>query len=306
MKHIFIINPAAGKGDSENKILPQIIKYVKEHGDDFEIHRSLNKAEIISYVHARASLGEPIRFYAVGGDGTICDVVSGMVEFGNAELTVIPCGSGNDFVRNFTHKENFLSLDKLVNGNIEYIDVIQYNDEYCINMLNAGTDCEVVIAAAELRKKGVGGAKSYAQAALPILSKKPLYKFEYTDINGEKVQEDLMLVAIGNGMFCGGGFKSCSKAKLNDGLMDVVYIKPAYGPMLAPLLWQYHQGTYVNSAIAQKYFEYRQTSEIWIKPLDDINLSTDGEVSKFQESNIKVLSKAIKFVIPQGSSLLNK
>jgi len=306
MKHIFIINPAAGKGDSENKILPQIIKFVKEKGDDFEIHRSLNKNEILKYVRSKASLGDPIRFYAVGGDGTICDVVSGMVEFGNAELAVIPCGSGNDFVRNFSHTENFLNLEKNVSGSIEYIDVLKWNDSYSLNMLNAGTDCDVVIKSAELRKKGVGGVKSYAQAALSILPNKPSYVFEYLDSNGILVQKELMLIAIGNGQYCGGGFKSCPIAKLNDGLMDIALIKPIHGPLLYKLLLKYRLGTYVNDKKAQQYFDYIQVPEFWIKPIGDINVSDDGEVYKFEETHISVLPKAIKFVVPQGSSLLSK
>ena len=57
MKHIFIINPAAGTGVSEKSILPLVIKFIKEHGEDFEIHRTLNKQEVGTYVRARASAG---------------------------------------------------------------------------------------------------------------------------------------------------------------------------------------------------------------------------------------------------------
>lgn len=304
MKHVFIINPAAGKGDSENKILPMVIRYVKEHGDDFEIHRTLSAQEVTSYVKARAAKGDPIRFYAVGGDGTVCDVVSGMAEYGNAELAVIPCGSGNDFVKNFTHTENFLNLDKQVEGSIEYVDVIKYNDLYSMNMLNAGADCDVVAKSMELRRQGAGGVQSYIRAALDIIPKGPEYAMEYINENGEQVSEKLMLAAIGNGMFCGGGFKSCPDARINDGLMDIALVKPVHGLLLGKLLLEYRLGTYVKDKAAQPYFKYIQASEFYLKPLQEFNVSVDGEIHPFEEAHIKVIPRAVKVVIPKGSALV--
>ena len=305
MKHIFIINPVAGKGDSARFVLPRVIKYVKTHGDNFEIHRSLNKQEIGSYVKTRASVGDPIRFYAVGGDGTVCDVVNGMAEFGNAELAVIPCGSGNDFARNFSHKEKFFDLDAQTNGKIEYIDVIKYNDSYSMNMLNVGADSEVVSASILLRKQGMSGSASYARAALSIIPKGPEYEFEYvTGPGSEKKAEKFMLVAMGNGKYCGGGFKSCPNAKINDGLLDVACIRAVQGWKLAPLLLKYHQGTYINDEAAKPYYEYVQTPEFWLRPISEATISVDGEVEQCPELHVKVLPHAIKFVVPKGSKLL--
>ncbi len=218
MKHIFIINPAAGVGNSEKSILPEIIRFAKEQGGDFEIHRSLNKHEIGSFVKSRASAGDPVRFYAVGGDGTISDVLNGMAEYGNAELAVIPCGSGNDFVRNFKNKSNFLDLEKQLTGTIEYVDIIKFNDSYCMNMINIGLDCDINQYAGALRVMGkFKGSASYLAAALKLLPTKRTYDIEYTDESGNVCRENLMITAIGNGMYCGGGFKSCCKASLTDG-----------------------------------------------------------------------------------------
>ncbi|MBO4861926.1 MAG: diacylglycerol kinase family lipid kinase, partial [Firmicutes bacterium] len=124
MKHIFILNPVAGNGYAEKNLLPRIIAFLKTTDLDYEIHRSLNKEEIGTYVKQRASVGDEVRFYAIGGDGTLCDVVNGAIGFKNAEVAVIPCGTGNDFVRNFTGRENFLDIGRQLSGKVVPIDVI--------------------------------------------------------------------------------------------------------------------------------------------------------------------------------------
>ena len=233
MKHIFLLNPAAGKGKGETFYKPQIVSYLKAQGLDYEIHRTLNKEEIGTYVKQRAAAGDPVRFYGLGGDGTICDIVNGAIGFPNAEVAALPCGTGNDFVRNFTNRDAFLDIPSLVNGKAVPIDVIKCNDFYSVNMLNIGADCEVVVRSASY--KNTSGSLSYLRGALSVLPKGPKYRMAYTDENGEEHEEDLLLVAIGNGHFCGGGFKSCPNACLQDGLMDVVIVKPVTGFLMMKL-----------------------------------------------------------------------
>lgn len=304
MKHIFIVNPAAGVGESEKLYLPNIIQFLKDTGVEYEIHRTLNKQEVGTWIKQRVQLGDPVRFYAIGGDGTICDVVNGVVGHPNAEVAVIPCGSGNDFVKNFTNIDNFLSLDRQIEGKAVPIDLLKYNDSYSINMLNIGADCDVVVASDEIRRsRKIGGAASYALGALKILPKHPTYKMVYT-LDGKEYEEDIMLIAIGNGKFCGGGFKSCPTGNLHDGLMDIGIVKPVVGPLLFPLLWKYHQGTHLTDKRAEKYITYFQAEKFDLRPIDPCVVSVDGEVFQFEPTHFEVVRNAINFVIPQGSEMI--
>lgn len=306
MKHIFIINPAAGTGESEKKILPSILHYCKIHGDDFEIHRSLNKQEVGNYVSTRAAVGDPVRFYAIGGDGTICDVLNGMAGYGNAELAVMPCGSGNDFVKNFTHKENFLDLEKQLAGSIEYVDVIKFNDSYCINMLNIGTDCDIAEYSEVLRsKKNLKGSASYAAAAIELLPKGTTYDLEFTDENGELQRGNFMLVAVGNGKYCGGGFKACPSASLTDGLMDIGLVKLCKGPKLVQMLIKYRRGTHSKDRKFDEIGKTFKVSEFTIIPHQNVNICVDGEISPLVETHCKLIPRAIKIVVPKGSKLID-
>ena len=306
MKHIFIINPAAGLGKADNVILPQIQQILAETEVDFEIHRSLSTDEIISYVRQRASEGAPVRFYAVGGDGTINNVLNGMAEYPNAELAVIPCGTGDDFSRNFTHKENFLDIRKMMSAPSVKIDAMKMNGQYAINMFNIGADCDIVVEAMKFKNKPfMGGSASYALAALKVLSKGGRYRMKYRIDGSEEIEDDFLLIAIGNGAYCGGGFHSCPKADLRDGLLDVCVARPVptFGKLL-PLLLKYKAGKHLEDPKALAYVEYIQCSEITLVPDEPVNVAADGEVSRLTEAKFSSVKQGVSLVIPEGSEMI--
>ena len=125
MKHIFVINPAAGQGKALNFIKPKIEEVCAKYSLDYDIHVTEKQGEGIEYVKNRAASGEEIRFYACGGDGTLYDVVNGAFGYKNVQVAVIPLGSGNDFIRLFGSKEDFLVLEDDVNGVPVEFDVIK-------------------------------------------------------------------------------------------------------------------------------------------------------------------------------------
>ena len=305
MIHYFILNPAAGSGKASSDLLPSLHKYLKESDLDYEIHRSLSKNDVSSWVRSRAESGEEMRFYAIGGDGTINDVLNGMIVNPNAQLAVFPCGSGNDFVKNFSEKKNFLNIENQINGSVVPVDVIKFNDSYCINMLNIGTDCDIVTESLRLRsEKNIKGAASYAVAAVSVLAKRGTYHMKYVDENGAAQEEELLLIAVANGKFCGGGFKSCPRASVQDGLMDVAVVRPVEGLKLFKMLLEYRSGTYLDDEKGAKYFKYMQLSEFTLSPADDFNVSVDGEIEPFVDTHFSVLPGAVKFVIPKGSEMI--
>ena len=306
MKHIFIVNPAAGSADADAELTPKIQSYARKEGIDFEIHRTLNKQEVGSYCRQRAEQGEDVRFYACGGDGTVCDVVNAVAGMQNVEIAVYPCGSGNDFVRNFTNKENFLDFGKLIEGRAVPIDLIHCMDGYSANMVNIGVDCDVVVEAAKLkRQKGMSGSRAYIAGALKVLSKGKTYRMRYVE-EGEEKEEEFFLVAIGNGRFCGGGFCSAPDAALNDGEMDVLLIRPVRGLKMLQMLLKYHNGTHMMDKDADKYIIYKRLERFSLYPSEPVNASVDGEVMPFEGGEFFNVRNAVKIVIPEGSELVSE
>ena len=97
MKHIFIINPAAGKTDKTTEYTAKIEAACR--GLDYEIAVSQGPGDCTRIARKAAETGEEVRLYACGGDGTLNEVVAGAAGFDNAAVTAYVGGSGNDFVR---------------------------------------------------------------------------------------------------------------------------------------------------------------------------------------------------------------
>ena len=122
MKYVFILNNYAGKGDAETEN-----EYLKKYQGivDYSVHITTAKQEATAYIkeYCKQYPEEEICFVACGGDGTVNEVISGVVSEKNKYFAVIPLGSGNDFIKCFPEKD-FVNLDKLFNGQKTQIDVL--------------------------------------------------------------------------------------------------------------------------------------------------------------------------------------
>ena len=101
MKHVFIINPTAGKADSRQKIYDMADALRAKHDLDVQCILTKKQGHATEIARRLCDSGEELRFYACGGDGTVNEVANGIIGYDNAAMTVIPVGTGNDFLRNF-------------------------------------------------------------------------------------------------------------------------------------------------------------------------------------------------------------
>ena len=115
MKHCFVLNPAAGKGKIAAELTKKIEAVCRAREVDFEVYLTMGVGDATDYVlRAAAERTEPIRFYACGGDGTLGETARGIMSLENRDsvsLGLIPVGTGNDFARNFSNKENFFDIE---------------------------------------------------------------------------------------------------------------------------------------------------------------------------------------------------
>ena len=116
MKHIFIINPAAGKYDHSQQFRKQIEEACGARGLAYEICVSQKPGDCRDIARKAAESGEEVRLYACGGDGTLNEVVNGVVGFPNAAITHFPGGSGNDAIKIFSETEPFFQLERLLDA----------------------------------------------------------------------------------------------------------------------------------------------------------------------------------------------
>ena len=98
-RHLFVLNPAAGRKNLTEQLIRAIEKLNLAEPYDIYVTDSEGAAEREAERYIAKHSGDFVRIYACGGDGTINEVVSGLVGVANASMTVYPVGSGNDFIK---------------------------------------------------------------------------------------------------------------------------------------------------------------------------------------------------------------
>ena len=298
MKHIFIINPKSGKKDSTE----YISKYLKENYNDlnYEIYNTTQVGDAIRFVKERCETKkEPITFYACGGDGTLNEVVNGVFGYDDVYITVYPCGSGNDFIKVFGKENHFKDLSNLINGKSRKIDVLNVNGRYSINMCNLGFDGAVAYNMIKFKRWPlVTGKGAYNIALVYSLIFKMKHKCKIYIDEEEVFNGKMLLTAVGNGLCCGGGYYCLPKANVEDGLIDIVYVKTLSRFKFIGLVGKYKDGTYLGDPKYDKYMKYTTCKKIKLISEKPIAYSIDGECDLSNEININIEPKAINFVVP--------
>ena len=166
MKHIFIVNPAAGKEEFRN----DLSRRLHSVSADFQVYLTKAPKDATRFVRKYCSENsEPVRFYACGGDGTLSEVAAGIVGFENAELSCCPCGSGNDFVKYYGGEEAFRDIEALINAPSHPIDLIKINDTYSLNVVNFGFDTHVAKTMEKVREAPLRSS-AHSATLSPMLS----------------------------------------------------------------------------------------------------------------------------------------
>ena len=144
MKHIFIINHTAGKSDSRQRIYDMADALRTRHDLDVQCILTKRQGHATELAKKLCQTGEDLRFYACGGDGTVNEVANGIIGYDNAAMSVIPIGTGNDFLKNFgSDMEKFRDAENLWNGPQFPIDAIQVNDRIALTIACSGIDARV-------------------------------------------------------------------------------------------------------------------------------------------------------------------
>ena len=299
MEHIFIINPAAGRGKAE-KLIPLIRETLNETEYSYQIYITEKAGDTERYVQEVCSRGEAVRFYVCGGDGSMNEAVNGARGYAQAEIGLFPVGTGNDFVRNFGKKERFLNVISQVQGESMVCDTILLNDRYVVNMANIGFDCEVVASCNQWKKKTfIGGPAAYLLGILSEFMKPMGKQMSFRRADGTTFTGTFLLCTIANGSFCGGGFCSSPRASLSDGLMDVGVVEMISRRKFIGILPKYKTGTYLETKIGKEKVNYEKCDILEIAVAEPTNISIDGELSKFTYLKAEMVPQAFRFIVPK-------
>ena len=144
MRHVFIINPKAGKRDQAARIYAMADRLREGRGLDCTCMLTERPGGAEAIARRLAETGEPVRLYACGGDGTASETANGAAGFPNAAMTCIPTGTGNDLLKNFgPDMGKFRDAENLWDGDVFPLDLIRCNGRLCITIACNGIDARV-------------------------------------------------------------------------------------------------------------------------------------------------------------------
>lgn len=297
MKHVFVINPTAGTKNITKKLIEKI--YTVLNKDDCDIYITKAHLDAKKYVkeYCENHSTEEIRFYSCGGDGTLNEVVNGAYGYPNVSIACYPCGSGNDFVKYFGKKDDFLIIEKLVNGKTVEVDLIKLNDRFVINVFNLGFDANVAERMIKYKRiPFVTGKGAYILGIMVSFFHKITTEMEVIVDDTIVYQGNGVLAAVSNAICYGGGFYCSPKAKVDDGLLDVVAVKKVSRSKFLKFIKYYKAGTHLDEPRLKDYIVYNQGKKVRIITKKPVNYAIDGEMGKSNDITLTIHPKAIKFV----------
>ncbi len=306
MKYHFVINPRAGKGDASKPLSEKITEVCERLGIDYTIYFTTHEGDGTDYVKNNAEGGEH-SFFACGGDGTLCEVANGIMSLSDRKgvyMGVIPIGTGNDFVRNFTNGEQFHNIEAQLSASPMSIDLIGCNDMYAVNMINVGFDCEVVCSKERLQSnKLIPSRLAYVAGLILTLIKKPGVDCRISVDGGKAEHRQLLLTTCANGEFCGGGFHSNPESEINNGRLNILTVNDLTRLKFISIVSSYKKGTHLKYT---DMLSSRLADKVKMEFESLTNISVDGEIIKARELVLSAASDAVRFLVPEKCEYIKK
>ncbi len=298
MKRLHIFNPASGGGHS-----PELLTKGSANGEEAYVTTGIGDAE--RFVYNICKQRPETHFVVYGGDGTINEVANGIMKADagrNNLLSVVPAGTGNDFVRTFVEKNKIFDVDVIKYRSYSDTDFkTPYKERYAVNTLNVGFDSHVVKRTDKYKKIFSGGASYIAGLADEFCRKigeKWSMEFENAEGLVEKLDGEFILALCANGRYYGGGFRAAPLADLSDGLVDFVAFKKPSKAVFLSLVGDYKKGKHLDPLTLapakrfEKYMIFEKCKSVKISGIRDV--CADGEIDDASSVEITCIPKALR------------
>ena len=296
MKHLFIINPAAGSRDRTAAYTAAITEICGKRGLDYRIEVSSAPGECRRLAREAAQTGDSCRIYACGGDGTLNEVASGAAGWDNAAVTAYSGGSGNDFVKIFDQPKAFFDLERLLDAKEAVFDLIRCNEDLALNICSVGLDARIGTDVSRYKRIPLlQGFRAYAASTLVNIIR-GISEHYVVEINGETIDDEQTFVCVCNGRFYGGGFNPVPDADPTDGLLDVLLVRKVHRLEIPAVIGKYKNGRYAQLPDLVRHF---RTDHITIRCDKPTPINLDGELRTAQVVDMSIAREKVRFFYPK-------
>lgn len=292
MKKLFIISSKSGRS-RDREFEKNILNYFNK--DEVKITRK--KGDTISFAREFRDRGGDILFIK-SGDGALSEV-AGVLAGSDTALGLIPGGTGNDFSRNFNYK-NF-KIENIFDYEISPIDLIKVNDKICINVTSLGFDTNVLKYTYNvIKRKKLHGKLAYLYGVIKSVKNLENVNLKISLVNekGEIVNLSgkFLVSALCNGSYYGNGFNPAPKAKLDDGLLNLILAEEMSPLKIIKLFLSYRRGNHLGKKGIREII----TKEGIISSDREFLYNIDGEIYSTREIKYKILEKKLKWIYFKG------
>lgn len=296
-RHLFVINPAAGKTDRSRALLKQAEESFSGKSLDFSSVLTKGRGDATLAVQREAERGIPLRVYACGGDGTLNEAVNGAALYPHVAITHIPIGSGNDFVKVFgPDAAAFFTPEQLLDAEEAELDLMECNGRFAVNICSVGLDARIGLGMVDFKcLPFVSGTMAYQ---LSLLSNfiKGIHRPYEVEVDGQRFSGDFTLLCACNGQWYGGGFHPAPEARPDDGLLDLLIVKAVSRLTAIRVVKHYAQGR-------AKDYPHIITSlrgrEMRILCDRESRVNLDGEEIRAKEITCKLSDRKLRFFYPK-------
>jgi lipid kinase YegS len=292
-----ILNGKAASDPAVRAALEQI----RRDGHHLKVRVTRDRGDAVLFAAESAAAGLDLTV-AAGGDGTINEVVNGIMaseSSAHTALAIVPLGSANDFARacGIPVDDPVQSLLLAVEGRPRFIDVGQADARFFVNLVSAGFGAEAAARTPELMKRVLGGA---AYPVTGLATAVAMVPRTVTIITEEgHWQEEMIHMAVANGRLAGGGIPVAPKAQLDDGLLDLVVIRAAGLQDLAALVLELGRIGEPDN----RHITYRQLASLRLELDERTQLNVDGEPMDAHALDFRVHPRRLAVVLPPGAPM---
>lgn len=301
MRYVFIANPNAGAKNGFEKYRDRITATCEKLGVPYKFMLTRLGADLTDFARSEGETGDEVRIIVLGGDGGICGAANGIIGMENVEFGIIPCGSGNDYVKTFGGAQGFEDVEHYLTAPSRYVDAIDTGHFASVNICSMGIDAIICDRTNRMAKtKKFLGSGTYTLSVLISMLGK-VYNTLKVTIDDQYVYEgDFMFSLAACGRYYGGGYQGAPMADPSDGLLDFVMIKRVSKLKMARLLGEYKSGRYPESKKFEGLLTVRRGKKMKIESAKPSIVNIDGECLTLSEVTFEVIPRALRLIVNDG------